>query len=360
LRALWAWLDGGAAGEALWQIEADAAWETMLSVQEAADATQQLRKQAQFPRDLVPFATDGGGNFLVANEQGVVFDWDHETCKPTEFGPLSAIVHVALKAIAANDLFGGPEQPTPSGESGKERSLINALTKAAQPQRDLEKLVEFTRSLPDAAGVAILLRPEVQNVVANERPHERHAWASALAERCAKLQRWDDVITYGSMGTALVWSELGTLAWQQANLDAALRCYEAGITSELRGPVGMNECLVGAACTAAKLRAKSATSLLGKACKAIDKQLKGDVATLTKVSAWSPAVAAQKGYLPVHIERAAETVAALRLLRATLAIVATEKPLAKQLLRERDAMTPKARQRYDRIADVIDSTLATL
>ena len=30
------------------------------------------------------------------------------------------------------------------------------------------------------------------------------------------------------------------------------------------------------------------------------------------------------------------------------------------LLRERDAMTPKARQRYDLIADVIDSTLATL
>ncbi|HPH64984.1 MAG TPA: SMI1/KNR4 family protein [Kofleriaceae bacterium] len=362
LRALWAWLDGGPAGEALWQIEpdVDAAWESMLSVQEAAAATQQLRKQAQFPRDLVPFATDGGGNFLVANEQGVVFDWDHETCKPTEYGPLSAIVHVALKAIAAGELFGGPEQTTPAAESAKERTLINALTKAAQPQRALEKLVEFTRGLPDAAGVAILLRPEVQNAIANERPHERHAWARALAERCAKLQRWDDVITYGSMGTAMVWSELGTLAWQQPNLEAALRCYEAGSSSEVRGPVGMNECFVGAACAAAKLRTKSAAALLTKACKTVDKQLKEAAATWAKVSTWTPAVAAQKGYLPVHIDRAAQVVAELRLLRATLAVVANEKPLAKQLLRERDALPPNACKRHDRIAHVIDSTLATL
>ena len=64
VHAIWSWLDGGNAGDELWMTSGEGGWESMLSVRESAEATLMLRETASFPAELIPFATDGAGNFL--------------------------------------------------------------------------------------------------------------------------------------------------------------------------------------------------------------------------------------------------------------------------------------------------------
>ena len=88
LRALWSWLDGGVAGEELWQSQPEAqGWEAMLSVEQAAAALAMLRKVPSFPPNVIPFATDGGGNFLVADLAGLVFDGITRPANAPSMGP---------------------------------------------------------------------------------------------------------------------------------------------------------------------------------------------------------------------------------------------------------------------------------
>ena len=363
LRALWSWLDGGVAGEELWHTQPESqGWETMLSVEQAAAALVMLRQAAAFPPKVIPFAADGGGNFLVADSAGLVFDWDHETCKCTEYGPISALVHGALNAIRAEALFGGPEVSNadngvaaakPNAVAAK---LLAALVKSLRPEQDLAKLVEFARRLPDAACVELLLRAEVQKIGASDRTN---GWANALVDRLVKLGQWSQVATYGA-GQSMVWSEYGTLAWTQKNFEAALRCFEIGSKHEIRGFDGMLECAVGAACAAVTLGAKSAAAHLAAATKAVDKARNETSKILTTARTWSPEQAKRKGYLPVHLAHLEATLPALLLLRATLATVAKDKRLAKALMSERALSSSTALTRHDRIAQIIDSTLGLL
>jgi len=346
----------GSAGEELWVTSGESAWETMLSVQESAETARMLRETAKFPSELIPLAADGSGNFLVVNPKAVLFEWDHETRAPKEFGPLSAMVHLTLKAMNAGQLFGGPEAT--GDDANQVDRLVKALVKAAQPQRALEKLVEFSGRLPDTEAVAVLTRPEVRAVVDQERPHERDAWARALADRCATLARWDDVVTFGALGSSMAWSTLGNIACVQNHLEGALGCFELGSSNDLRGDDGMPECSLGAAYAAKQLGKKSAKALISAAAKAFDKQLEELGTTLKEVRAMSPEEAKRNNYLPVHVARLEHKLASRLLLRAAVAAVSGDAVLTKKLMDERELGPKAALVRLEGIPAVLDAISA--
>ncbi len=357
LQTIWSWLDGGTAGEELWITDGERGWETMLSVRGSAEAARMLRETAKFPGELIPFASDGSGNFLVVSPKAILFDWDHETRALKEFGPLSAMVHRTLNAMGVGQLFGGPEA---GGDDTKQvDKLVKAVVKAAQPQRALESLVEFAGRLPDAEAVAVLTQPAIRAVVDKERPHERQAWARALADRCAKLGRWDDVITFGALGSSIPWSSLGNLACAQRHFEGALGCFELGSKNDLRGEDGMLECAVGAAYAAKELGKKSEKALLSAAAKAFDAELKTLETTLTKVRAMSPEERKRNNYLPVQIARIEQKLASRLLLRSAIAAASGDAALGKKLMAERDLGSKEALVRHEGIPAVLDAIFAT-
>lgn len=96
LRELWAWRNGGegffsSAGEVL---------DIWLSVSGANENLKMQREIVpEFPKTLLPFATDSAGNLTCIDvESGALFDWDHETREAT---PLKQSLLQVLAAIVS-------------------------------------------------------------------------------------------------------------------------------------------------------------------------------------------------------------------------------------------------------------------
>jgi hypothetical protein len=190
LRALWSWVDG--TNEIIVAGEIDEASDLM-SVAEAASATAKLRKVATFSADLVPFATDGAGNFAVVDARGRVLDWDHETRKTTTIAPsFTRLLARTMTAIRNKELWGGPEAPKGSANPLVRRGEMLL----AKPLANKEKINELAARLPpklakEAFRLTVALR---EAVLAQDTSKWSGRDCLGLALRAAKVQAWDDAI----------------------------------------------------------------------------------------------------------------------------------------------------------------------
>lgn len=111
LRALWSVVDGASEVIVPNPRSLDDAID-LLSVADAASELASLKKQVHFPEAVVPFATDGAGNYLAVDARGRVVDWDHETRKLRAIAPsVEGLLARTTTAMKKKALFGGPEGP---------------------------------------------------------------------------------------------------------------------------------------------------------------------------------------------------------------------------------------------------------
>ncbi len=190
LRALWSWVDG--ADEIIVPGESDEAIDLM-SVAQSARALMQLRKGSAFPADLVPFATDGAGNFTALDERGRVLDWDHETCKTRAIAPsLAKLLGRTMTAITKNELFGGPEAPKGNPHPLAKRAQALLARPVANQQKIRDLLARFPPKLAsEAFRIGIALRDAV---LAQEKAQWREDDCVNLALLAANVHAWDDAI----------------------------------------------------------------------------------------------------------------------------------------------------------------------
>jgi predicted DNA-binding WGR domain protein len=110
LAALWSWHDGAPDFLVAERDSSDRIdW---LSVRDSVSAFAQLSKLAGFDARLIPFATDGAGNYLCFNAKTQrILEWDHETREASpRWKTLDELLALTLRSVTLGNLAGGPEQ----------------------------------------------------------------------------------------------------------------------------------------------------------------------------------------------------------------------------------------------------------
>jgi predicted DNA-binding WGR domain protein len=225
LRALWSWADG--ADELIVTDPAEGSALQFLTVDHAAsDMASTRRVVPEFPADLVPFATDGAGNYLAVNAGGQVIDWDHETLDPHVVAPsLEELLRRTIKAIDKKTLFGGPA-PKPGKVDPRAKRIEKML---GEPLAHLEEIVELSfRVEPPAERYRVLVAARQAVFAKNPSPEQGAKILKWIPDAAAAAKMWDEALAAladlekrGGKVESHEWTAIGRMAIEAGAFAAA-------------------------------------------------------------------------------------------------------------------------------------------
>jgi hypothetical protein len=221
---------------------------------------------------LVPFVTDGGGNYLAVDGSGAVVDWDHETLDPRVVcASLPELLRLTITAIDKKRLFGGPEK-RPGKADPKVKRIENLL---AEPIKNYGSIIELSyRVAPaDRYRIRVALRDAV--LADNPDPDRRTDILDQVATAAAEAGQWDDALSSlseagkGGKVPGYRWAAIGRIATEAGAFDPAGKAFAKvkGASDEIAC-----EALVGVALAAWKT-GSNARSAIAAAEKAVAKAL---------------------------------------------------------------------------------------
>ena len=191
LRALWSWADG--ADELIVTDPDEGSAEQFMSVDHAAsDMATTRRVVPEFPADLVPFATDGAGNYLAVDAHGQVIDWDHETLDPRVVAAsLEELLRRTIRAIDKKTLFGGP-----AAKPGKTDPRTKRIEKMlGDPLANLVDIVELSfRVEPPAERYRVLVAARDAVFASNPSAERQGRILKWIPDAAAAAGLWDEAL----------------------------------------------------------------------------------------------------------------------------------------------------------------------
>lgn len=170
LRQLWSWRNG--AEGFFVDGDPESGWDWM-AVGAAEDDLAMLRETApELTATLLPFASDGSGNYLCIDvSSGEIFDWDHETRETKRLHPsLEQALRALLASLKVGKFNGGPEVV-----AAPNKVVAKAMKLIGKPNGS-HKVYTLARTLPPAERVSVL-RALLEQTEGKERP-TIHGWLS--------------------------------------------------------------------------------------------------------------------------------------------------------------------------------------
>jgi predicted DNA-binding WGR domain protein len=235
LRALRAWADGAEELIVPSASDLEGAMD-LLSVKQAAADLKLLRQAAAFPAGLCPFAGDGAGNYVTADDRGHVLDWDHETRKTRKLAPsVAALLARTEQALARGVLYGGPE-PKP-GSVDKRVAAAEKLLARDPP--DIDKVLDATALLADADAHRVRKALRDKLVAAKTPASALERFYGSFAISAASAGAWDDALAaLAARGKVYdphdTWKTVGRIALEAGALEPASRAFAKGSSLEAR------------------------------------------------------------------------------------------------------------------------------